>query len=443
MLRKHTSNGRRPSALRIAAGLGGVALIGATLAGCTSTGSGDGTTSITFLAGGNDASATALAQGLVDAFTKENPNIKVKIDPRPTGTDGDNLIKTQLSTGTMDDVFFYNSGSLFQALNPDSTLQPLGDEPWVKDLSDDFKTTVSTENGLYGAPWGSTFDGGVMYNKKVYAQLGLEVPDTWADFISNSQKIKDAGIIPILQSYGDTWTSQLFVLADFANVNAADSGWAADYTGNKAKFADKPAFSSFQHTQDVFDLGLLNEDYASLTNANALKLLATGEAAQYPMITVTISNVVQNNPENVDDIGYFAMPSDAGDSHATVWEANGAYIPKSTTGDKLAAAKKFVAFINSPAGCDVQNAAGTVAGPYAISTCKVPDDAPALVADEQKYQDAGKTSPALEFLSPVKGPNLEKILIQVGSGISTAKEGAALYDDDVKAQAQQLGLKGW
>ena len=442
MLRKHPGTSLRRSAIRIAA-VGGVTLLGIGLAGCAPAGDSGGATSISFLAGGNDAAAIALANGLVDAFEKENPDITVKIDTRPAGTDGDNLIKTQLSTGTMDDVFFYNSGSLFQALNPDSTLQPLTDEAWVADLSDDFKTTVSTENGVYGAPWGSTFDGGMLYNKKVYEQLGLEVPDTWDDFISNSQAIKAAGIIPVLQTYGDTWTSQLFVLADFANVNAADSHWAEDYTANKAKFVDAPAFSSFEHTAEVHDLGLLNEDFASLTNVDALKLLATGKAAQYPMLTAVIGNVIQNNPDNVDDIGYFAMPSDAGDSHATVWEANGAYIPKSTTGAKLEAAKKFVAFINSPAGCEVQNSAGTVAGPYAISTCKVPDDAPALVADLQTYQDAGKTSPALEFVSPVKGPNLEKILVEVGSGITTAEAGAALYDNDVKAQAQQLGLPGW
>jgi raffinose/stachyose/melibiose transport system substrate-binding protein len=435
--------GSRLTVARVAVAIGGLSLVAASLAGCSADGAGDGKVSITFLAGGNDASATALAQGLVDAFEKENPDITVKIDTRPTGADGDNLIKTQLSTGTMNDVFFYNSGSLFQALNPDSTLQPLTDEPWVAELSDDFVTTVSTDNGVYGAPWGSTFDGGVLYNKKVYEQLGLEVPDTWDDFISNSQAIKAAGIIPVLQSYGDTWTSQLFVLADFANVAAADENWADDYTTNKAKYADAPAFSSFDHTAQVHDLGLLNEDFASLTNVDALKLLATGDAAQYPMISVVIGNVIANNPDNVDDIGYFAMPSDAGDSHATVWEANGAYIPKSTTGAKLEAAKKFVAFINSPAGCEVQNAAGTVAGPYAISSCKVPDDAPALVVDEQAYQDAGKTTPALEFLSPVKGPNLEKILVEVGSGITSAQAGAARYDEDVKAQAQQLGLPGW
>jgi raffinose/stachyose/melibiose transport system substrate-binding protein len=343
----------------------------------------------------------------------------------------------------MDNVFLYNSGSLFQALHPDQTLQPLTNEPWVKDLTSDFKKTVSTSKGLYGAPNGTTFDGGVMYNKKVYAKLGLSVPTTWDQFVSNSEKIKAAGIIPVLQSYGDTWTSQLFVLADFANVSEQDPNWATDYTNNKAKYVNPPALAGFTHTQEIFAKGLMNKDYASLTNVNALKLLATGQAAQYPMITVIISNVVQSNPSQVNDIGYFAMPPDSGDAHATVWESGGSYIPKSTTGAKLAAAKKFVAFINSPAGCDIQNSAGVPSGPFAISTCTVPSNAPALVADELKYQTDNKTGLALEFISPIKGPNLEKILIQVGSGISSAQQGASLYDNDVKAQAQQLGLPGW
>jgi raffinose/stachyose/melibiose transport system substrate-binding protein len=68
---------------------------------------------------------------------------------------------------------------------------------------------------------------------------------------------------------------------------------------------------------------------------------------------------------------------------------------------------------------------------------------PALITDMDKYFKSGKTAPALEFLSPIKGPNLENITVQVGSGISTAKQGAALYDQDVKKQAQQLGLMGW
>jgi len=432
----------RRTASRVAAAVGGAALLAATLVACSSSG-GSGSSSITLMAGGNDPVATKFANTIAKEFQKENPSIKVKVNTRPGGTDGDNLIKTRLSTGTMDDVFLYNSGSLFQALKPDNQLQPLTDESWVKDITDDFKKSVSTDKGTYGAPTGTTFDGGIMYNKKVYEKLGLTVPKTWDEFISNSEKIKAAGITPVLASYGDTWTSQLFVLADFANVSKADSNWADDYTNNKAKYVNPPALAGFTHTQEIFDKGLMNKDFASMTNVNALKALATGEGAQYPMITAVIGNVAQSNPDQINDIGYFAMPTDSSEPQATVWEPGGAYIPKTTTGDKLTAAKKLVAFINSPKGCDAQNAAGIPAGPFAISTCKLPADAPALVADELKYQDAKQTGLALEFLSPIKGPNLEKILIQVGSGITQAKAGAELYDNDVKAQAQQLGLKGW
>jgi raffinose/stachyose/melibiose transport system substrate-binding protein len=434
----------RRTSSRVVAVLGCGALLSAALAACSSSAnSSSGPTTISLMAGGNDPAATKFATDLAAAFHKANPTITVKVDTRPGGTDGDNLVKTRLATGTMDNVFLYNTGSLFQALHPDQTLQPLTDQPWVKDLSSDFKKTVSTSKALYGAPNGSTFDGGIMYNKQVYARLGLSIPTTWDQFISNSEKIKAAGIIPVLASYGDTWTSQLFVLADFANVSAQDPNWATNYTRDKAKYVNPPALAGFTHTEQIFDMGLMNKDYASLTNVNALKELATGQAAQYPMITVVISNVVQSNPSQVNDIGYFAMPPDSGGAHATVWEAGGAYIPKTTTGAKLAAAEKLVAFLNSPTGCNIQNSAGVPSGPYATSACTVPSNAPALVADEAKYQAAGQTGLALEFISPIKGPNLEKILVQVGSGITKAQAGAALYDNDVKAEAQQLGLPGW
>jgi len=68
---------------------------------------------------------------------------------------------------------------------------------------------------------------------------------------------------------------------------------------------------------------------------------------------------------------------------------------------------------------------------------------PAAVTDVASYVDRGASSPALEFLSPVKGPQLEQITVEVGSGIRSAQDGAALYDEDVRKQAQQLGLPGW
>lgn len=250
----------------------------------------------------------------------------------------------------MDDVFFYNTGSLFQALNPDQTLANLADESWVSEVTDNFKTVASTDNGTYGAPLGTSMAGGIAYNTKVFSDLGISVPTDWSSLVAAAEKIKAAGITPIEQTYGDTWTSQLFLLADFGNVRTQDENWADDFTNNKAKFAQEPALAGFTHLQDAFDKGLFNADFATATAAEGSAALATGKAAMYPMLSsAVLSNITQSNPDAVADIGFFAMPADkAANTTLTVWEPSAVYIPKTTEGAKLDAAKKFVAFVNSP-----------------------------------------------------------------------------------------------
>jgi raffinose/stachyose/melibiose transport system substrate-binding protein len=78
-----------------------------------------------------------------------------------------------------------------------------------------------------------------------------------------------------------------------------------------------------------------------------------------------------------------------------------------------------------------------------VKGCKLPADAPQAVKDVVAYVEQGNITPALEFQSPIKGPALEQITVEVGSGIRPAADGAKLYDEDVKKQAQQLGLQGW
>jgi len=74
-------------------------------------------TEITWLVDNGQASQDA-GKALIAAYEKANPGNKVTLVLRPGGTDGDNLVKTKLATGSMEDVFTYNSGSLFQALAP-------------------------------------------------------------------------------------------------------------------------------------------------------------------------------------------------------------------------------------------------------------------------------------------------------------------------------------
>jgi raffinose/stachyose/melibiose transport system substrate-binding protein len=384
------------------------------------------------------------AQGVADAFHAKNPNITIKIETRPQGSDGDNIVKTRLSTQDMTDMFAYNSGSLFQALKPEQNLQPLTDEAFVKSTDKAFLPSVSANKQVYGAPFGSAFGGGILYNKKVYEKLGLEVPKTWDEFMANNAKIKKAGIDPVIQSYGETWTSQLFVLADYHNVAAMSPGWDQKYTHNQAKYEQPPAIEGFQHLEEVKKDGYLNKNFGSLKVPAALSYLAQGKGAHYPQLTVVVPNLQTSDPDKLDDVGFFAQPgTDAAKNGLTLWLPGGIYIPRTTEGAKLDAAKKFVNFATSPEGCAAQAKAFAPTGPYMSKGCQLPDSVPAAIKDLQPYVDGGKVTPALEFLSPVKGPALEQITVEVGSGLRNAQAGAKLYDEDVKKQAQQLGLEGW
>ncbi len=73
----------------------------------------------------------------------------------------------------------------------------------------------------------------------------------------------------------------------------------------------------------------------------------------------------------------------------------------------------------------------------------MPEDSFAAVKEMLPYFDAGKTAPALEFITSVKGPNSPQICIECMGGLRTPEECAAEYDADVEKQAKQLGLAGW
>jgi len=383
------------------------------------------------------------AQAVIAAFHAKYPNISVQLETRPGGTDGDNIVKTRLATNSMNDVFFYNSGSLLQALHPNDTLTDLSAQPFVSNLSDAFVSTVASGDAIFGVPYQTAMGGGILYNKKVFDQVGVKVPTTWEEFAANNDKIKAAGIAPVGQTYADTWTSQLFVLADYCNVQTAVPDFATKYTANQAHYADTPAaLAGFQHLEEGFQKGWWQEDFGSAKFDDGLNLLAEGKIAQYPMLTFPLSTIAANHPEAINDIGFFGQPgTDAANACSTIWEAAAVYIPKNTQHPDEA--MKLVAFIASKEGTDAITAAIQPTGPYVTKDATLPADVLPAVNDIQAYIDSGKNTPALEFLSPIKGPSLEQITVAVGSGLTSATDGAAQYDADVAAQAQQLALPGW
>jgi raffinose/stachyose/melibiose transport system substrate-binding protein len=202
--------------------------------------------------------------------------------------------------------------------------------------------------------------------------------------------------------------------------------------------------AGFEYLQEGYEKEWYQQDFATATFDQGLELLANGEGAHYPMLSFALPTIATNWPDKVNDIGFFAQPGPSADKNgATIWMLLANYIPQTTTGEKLEVAKDFLAFTVSPEAVALLNETVPPSGPYLIKGAELPDDALPAVKDIAAYIDSGNSAPALEFLSPVKGPNLEHLCVAVGTGQMTAEEAAAAYDEDVKKQAQQLGLPGW
>ncbi|GAB2572614.1 ABC transporter substrate-binding protein [Gracilibacillus alcaliphilus] len=384
------------------------------------------------------AGAEAIAEGV-----KEKYNIDTDIEVRPGGSEGDNVVKTRLATGEMTDIMFYNSGALFQALNPSQHFLDLSEEDYMNSIQDTFKEVVSDDESIYGIPAEASQGGGILYNRAVYQELELEPPKTWEEFMENNEKIKATQITPVVAAYQDTHTSQIILLADYYNLQLEDPDFAEKYTANEKKFVDTPAaVRGLEKIAELYENGYYNSEASSTSHTNALEMLATGEAAHYPILTGSLTELEKNHPDTIDDIGFFGIPGDESEVHGmTLWLPSGFYLNKEAK--DMEAAKQWMAYAASPEGVEKHMEAVKPNGPYMVDGVELPVDSFTAVEEMNEYVEAEKTAPALEFVSPLKGPNLEQITVELGLGMIGPAEAAEKYDRDVDRQAQQLDLEGW
>jgi raffinose/stachyose/melibiose transport system substrate-binding protein len=228
------------------------------------------------------------------------------------------------------------------------------------------------------------------------------------------------------------------LLADHHNVEKETPGFASKLTANKVKYAvDGAGLNTWNKLEETQKLGLYNKDAATTTYDEVKERMGTGKCGFYPMVTWFTKDVSDNSK-----VGLIAVPgAKAGDYGLTTWMPNANYIPAKSK--NIAAAKKFVAFLTTKKATDAAVKAVGYSGPFVT---KDQSPAPTSVPLATKQLAAllkGKSTPAAEYISPVKGPNLANITAQVLTGQITAEEGAALYDRDNVAAAKQLGLKGW
>lgn len=385
---------------------------------------------------GGNAENNAGTQAVMAAATAKL-GMEFEVEINPGGTEGDNILKTRMASGDLPDFMVYNSGSKLHDLNPSRAFLDISDWDIVQKFDDAFLTSVTVDGAIYGAPQSSTQAGAVIYYKPHYEELGLEIPHTWDEFVANCQALADAGKTPVYFTGGETWATQVLFLGDFYNVATANPTFAEDYTAGTAKYADiAEATRSWTKYEDL--VNFLNADKSAATVTDGNFALASGEATHWIMLTQQLPLIIENM-DNPDDIGVFGVPGDDAENHGlTVWEPMAWYVNKDS--ENVEAVKAFFEFYYSEEALDLYFETYGANGPSCVKGYELPESVCSAVrVDMQKYFDEGKTIPALEYLSPIKGTTCEQMTTAVGLGQMKGVDAAADYDADCKKSAIQLG----
>lgn len=282
----------------------------------------------------------------------EAHGFELVVEKVPDTEAGNDLIKTRFATKDLPDILLYRPRAITKDFgNPDDVVVNQEDQPWMTNFpKESWKGALDEANGkFYAAPyWGSSV-AGVLYNKKVFASLDLEIPKTYEEYLAVCEALKNAGITPVFYAGKDAWTLQLLPFTYASKKGYTDL--AEKINTNQAKFTQYDNMKNGMLTLlDLKEKGYINKDYLSDTYDNAEQALATGTAGMYHMSTWMMDDIVKKFPENVDDIGFFIMPLEGNEKDiAPIFAPQGMYVVK---GPNQEAAQRFVNYFES---IDTQN----------------------------------------------------------------------------------------
>ncbi|MDQ6421661.1 extracellular solute-binding protein [Paenibacillus sp. LHD-117] len=246
---------------------------------------------------------------IIEQFESENPNITVDVEPVKYD-DYYTLLKTKLASGDIVDVFTLNAGGSTKMFRDGEYLEDLTDQSFMQN----FDPGVLAEQATDGRNFIMPLNAGpiaVFYNKKIFAELGIEIPTTYDALMGAAQQIKDAGKTPFALGWKDGWTLGMWLSRDFPSHTALiekQTDFFDKLEKGEAKFADNPAVkTTIAHALDMFKFG--NKDQLGVDYNGAIDLFAREEAAMMYMGTWPLADIQKKNPELYETgMGYFPYP---------------------------------------------------------------------------------------------------------------------------------------
>jgi raffinose/stachyose/melibiose transport system substrate-binding protein len=165
------------------------------------------------------------------------------------------------------------------------------------------------DNQTYGLPLELNI-APVYYNKEIFANHNLEVPQTYSEFLNVVKTLADNGVIPITVGNKDRWTGSMWYMYLADRIGGPETlNNAINRTGS---FEDPALVKAAEELTKLVDMNAFVKGYNGLSNDEAKGYFMNEQAAMYVMGTWELPNYTTSpdvEQEFKDKIGYFKFPT--------------------------------------------------------------------------------------------------------------------------------------
>lgn len=375
-------------------------------------------------------------------YVAEKCNVKFEFEEVPEGSSGNELIFAKMQSGEVPDILWWQGAKTSATeIGEDLFVELSGD--WVNDYNASIlESPNQTYNGkLICAPFGDVTVFGMCYNKKVFADNQIEIPQTWDEMMAACETLKAAGVTPMYVS-GTTdneWTLQIIPIDARLKQESIVPGSMDSLNSHEKLWTDMEYMQlTFDRMKEMKDKGYIQDTFLSDSYADAQEALLTGTAAMYSQATWIYAELTKlaESQEELENIGFFPIPAtEAKDSIAYTETPTGFVVPKE--GKKVDLAVQIVGeLVTKEAMTEyykMHQGIPTVNG-VDVKLTSIPADVSALI-------EAGKTStlPNTIYSTPSMASDVQAML----AGDKTPKDVLAGYDTDWDTYAKEAGNPDW
>ncbi|WP_208601801.1 ABC transporter substrate-binding protein [Parageobacillus thermantarcticus] len=330
-------------------------------------------------------------KALIKLFQEKYPDIPVEnaAVAGGAGTNAKAVLASRMQGNDPPATFQVHGGAeLNEGWVAAGKMEPLNDlyekEGWMDKFPKSLIDMVSKDGKIYSVPVNIHRSNVLWYNKKIFAENGLEPPKTFDEFFQVAEKLKAKGITPLALGDKEPWTAtHLFENVLLGTLGAEDYKklWTGELSFDDPKV--KEAVNTFKKMLDY-----INEDHSSRNWQDAAQLVGKGEAAMYVMGDWVKGYFVNDLKLKVnEDFGYVPAPNTEG-KFMVITDTFG--LPKGVKNPEDV--KKFLSVLGSVEGQDTFN--------------PLKGSIPARIdADLSKYDEYGKQT-IQDFKSAELTPSL-------------------------------------